>query len=137
MNKEKKLSNNKYIIISIILFLIIMLFIFLLKKPSIEKDIIGSWTSIDERGCIATNMSEVITFNKDNTIIGIEGYKTYSIENTSNDDYDYAILSGGYEDSARYRIKIMEDKTLKIVYEDNDTYDFDSAIACHMKKTEG
>lgn len=136
MNKTKKTSNNKYIIIFIILFLIIMLFIFLLKKPSTEKDIIGSWTSIDKREC-DTNMSEVITFNKDNTIIGIEGYKKYSIENTSNDDYDYAILSGGYEDSARYRIKITEDKTLKIVYEDNDTYDFDSAIACHMKKTEG
>lgn len=136
MEKTKNRLNKKYIFIPLILVLIVTLFMLFLKKPSIEKDIIGSWVSIDKREC-DTNMNEVITFNKDNTITGIEGYKSYSIEKNTNADYDYVILSGGYEDSARYRIKITKDNTLKIVYEDNDIYDFNSAIACHMEKRKG
>lgn len=100
-------------------------------SQNIEKEIVGTWQAINE-DC-DTNMGSKITFYDDNTIAGIEGYQEYKIEETNHDDFDYAVLSGGYEDVAKYRVKVNDDN-LNIVYEEEDIYDFDSAIACHMER---
>lgn len=121
--------KNKLLLLSIV-----TLFIMVSCSQNIEKQIVGTWKSINESDDCDTNMEEKITFDDDGMVIGIEGYKTYKIEQTENDEYDYAILSGGYEDTARYRIKFDENDNLNIVYEEEDIYDFDSAIASQMKQ---
>ncbi|MFG6121144.1 hypothetical protein [Thalassobacillus sp. B23F22_16] len=103
-------------------------------SQSTEKEIIGTWENTDEEDDCDTNMDEKITFSDDGMVVGIEGFKDYKIEETDNDDYDYAILSGGYEDTARYRVNITDEGHLQIVYEEDDLYDFDDGIACHMEK---
>lgn len=99
-------------------------------SQSIEENIVGTWNKIDKDGnTCESNMDEKITFDEDGDVVGIEGFKTYEIKDSDNKDYDYAILSGGYEDNTRYRVKIDEDNHLQIVKEEDDKYDFDSAIS--------
>jgi len=103
-------------------------------SQNIEKEIVGTWENINDKGDCDTNMKNQITFTEDNKINGIEGYEKYEIKKSDDNEYDYAILSGSYEDSTNYRIKIDEDDLFHIVYEEDDVYDFESAIACTMKK---
>lgn len=130
--KLKEPKNKKILIIITVIAVIGLVLLFVFTNRSIEKQIVGKWTSIGGEEC-DNNMNEIITFRKDKTIEGIEGFTEYQIEETKHDEYDYVILSGVYEDTTRYRIKVSDDK-LSIVYEEGDTYDFDSAIACHMNK---
>src|SRR5690625_4335041 len=103
---------------SLIFMGVFILFIATGCSQNIEKEIIGTWENLDVDDDCDTNMDEKITFNKDGMIVGIEGFKEYKIEKTDHDDYDYAVLSGGYEDTARYRVKI-EEGNLRIVYEED------------------
>lgn len=104
-------------------------------SQSFEESIVGTWHKVDgsEQFC-DTNMDNKLTFKDDGGIVGIEGFKTYEIQKSDNKDYDYAVLSGGYEDNTRYRVKIDEDNHLQIVKEEDDKYDFDSAISCSLEK---
>lgn len=135
-------NKNKKIFVLIVLVVVIGLilsFVFMQDKSNtsnktsgIKKQLIGSWSSVDGEEC-DNNMSEIITFRKDNTIEGIDGFNEYRTEASDHKEYDYIILSGQYEDFTRYRINFNED-TLQIVYEEDDIYDFNSAISCQMNK---
>jgi len=114
--------------------LVVLVIIMTGCSKDIEKEIVGTWQNAGEEGDCDTNMDEEITFTSDGEVIGIEGYNKYDIQKTESENYDYAILSGGLEDNAKYRVKIDDDNHLHIVYEENDTYDFDSQIACNMVK---
>lgn len=132
MSTEKKTKNKIYVLVILGIIIFIMIFM-LANRGTVESKIVGNWKSIDDEWCDA-NLSEVVTFTKNNEVEGIEGFNEYRIEDTDHDEYDYAVLSGGYEEATRYRIKINKDDTLSIVLEDKDVYDFDSAISCHMSK---
>jgi len=119
--------------IKLILLCSISLFAITGCSQSIEKQIVGTWEKNDD---CDNHMDNKISFDDDGNVVGIEGFKTYEIKETDNEDYDYAVLSGGYEDSGRYRIKIDEEDNLHIVQEEDDTYDFDSFKSCSLTKTD-
>lgn len=98
-----------------------------------EKQILGTWqASKDNCDPDISDINRQISFS-DNKIAGIDGFQNYEIKKTNNEDYDYAVLSGGYNDTTKFRIKITNDNILKII---NDKYDenFDTIRSCHMEK---
>lgn len=131
MGFKKTKKKNIFVVVALLVACGLTLFI-LLGNKSLEQEIVGSWITIEGEECLPST-NEIITFRKDKVIEGLEGFSDYRIQETDHNEYDYAILSGHYEDATRYRIKIS-DEVLSIVYEEGDTYDFESAIACHMTK---
>lgn len=103
-------------------------------SQSIENKILGAWEGIEDK-CDSdiSDISNEITFYDDQTVAGIEGFQEYKIEETNNNDYDYVVLSGGYEDTTKFRVHVTKDDVLNIV---NDNYDddFTEITACQMKK---
>lgn len=103
-------------------------------SQSIDKQIIGTWqASEDKCDPDISDINREISFYDDNTVAGIEGFQDYKIEETNNDDYDYAVLSGGYDDTTKFRIKINKDNNLNIVKDEYDD-DFNEITACEMGK---
>lgn len=118
----------------LILGTLILLFIIGCSQ-NIEKEIVGTWQA-DEEKCdpVISDINREISFYDDNTVAGIEGYQEYKIENTNHEDYDYAVLSGGYEDVTKFRIKINKDDKLSIVKDEYED-DFGEVTSCEMEKT--
>lgn len=102
-------------------------------SQNIEKDIIGTWkANEDQCDPVISDISREISFYDDDKVAGVEGFQEYKIEKTNNDDYDYAVLSGGYEDTTKFRIKLT-DKNLNIVKDEYED-DFNDITACEMEK---
>ncbi|TCP24445.1 hypothetical protein EV207_1255 [Scopulibacillus darangshiensis] len=80
---------------------------------NIEKDIVGHWKVKEDDEALIDEGSD-IRLNDDMTIEGFEGYKTYKVEEVKDKDYDYLILSGGYDETKRLQIKMKDKDTLSI-----------------------
>lgn len=102
-------------------------------SQKVGQEIIGTWEAIEDKCRSASRIGEKVTFFDDNTVAGIEGYQEYLIEEIKNEDYDYAVLSGGYEDVSKAKFFITEDKVLKIVHENRED-DLDGFYSCHLEK---
>lgn len=103
-------------------------------SQSVEKQIIGTWKAISDKcDTDISGINEEITFYEDNTILGIKGFNEYKFQETKEEDYNYIVLSGGYEDVTNFRYEITSDNILKLVNNNYDD-DFSEITACHMQK---
>lgn len=118
------------------IFYLIILTILLLVgcSQNIEKEIIGTWENIEksEYVCDSKIEAEKVTFDDDGIIIGVTDFKNYKIKDSDNEDYQYAVLTGDYNNTMMFKLKI-EDKKLLMVDKD-DEEGFSSSTACYMEK---
>ena len=88
-----------------LLFVIFISLFLLASCKNLEKDIIGTWETHGE--CDPIIDEEMIYFNDDGTIEGVEGYSEYKVK--KHDKKDYVILKSPY-DSKRMNVKLDEEK---------------------------
>ncbi|MEW9676079.1 lipoprotein [Lentibacillus sp. L22] len=116
-----------------LLFVITFIFIVAGCSQNIEDEIIGTWESTDKDDECLEAENDKLTFEEDGTVIGVEDYNKYKIAESENEDFDYAVLSGDFSNSKRYKIKFDQDDNLWLVDED-DEEGFDSSVTCKMEK---
>src|SRR5699024_6864606 len=106
-------------------------FIVMSGCSSLEKDIVGTWQTDDNSCGTFIDENKEITFDDDNLVSGIEGFKEYKID----EEQDPAVLTltGGFEDNTNYEIK-LEDDSLYIIQQDRVEEGFDSAFTCEYEK---
>lgn len=118
-----------------IIYLIALTFLLLVGcSQSIEKEIIGTWENIEdsEYVCDSKIEDEKVAFDDDGIIIGVTDFKNYKIKESDNKDYQYAVLTGDYNNTMRFKMKIEDEKLLMVDKDDEEG--FDSSTACYMEK---
>jgi len=109
-------------------------------SQNIEKEIVGTWESIEIEGelCEDINSSEynnTLIFSEDGSVSGVIDYEEYKIQETNDDNFDYAIMTG-YGENQKFKVDIT-DGILSIVIEEFEDTDFDDILSCKFEKVDG
>ena len=102
------------------------------KEKNFEDEIVGHWKRIDETDGCDPLLENGFRFNDDDSVEGIEGFKTYEIKKDNNEHK--IILSGGYEDTRRYEVSISEGVLNILEYDTRKK--INEGLACDMKKVD-
>lgn len=108
-------------------------------SQNIEKEIIGTWESIEFEGKLCedrnSEYSNTLIFSEDGSVSGVTDYEEYKIQETDNDNFDYSIMTG-FGENQKFKVNITDD-ILSIVVEEFEDTDFNDVLSCKFEKVDG
>lgn len=118
------------IIVAVLVIFVVLFFTKNVGGQNLDEKIVGQWSNVPVNGHCDSDIKDGFYINEDETIEGIEGFKEYQIDETNN-EINYLVVSGGYEDITRYEVHFNEDDLLVMR---NET--ISDGLTCYFEKVE-